>query len=337
MVLEIIWFALVVILFMGFFFLDGFDYGIGILLPFIARKENSRRMVINTIGGVWDGNEVWLIAAGGAIFAAFPYWYATMFSGFYFALLAILVALALRGISFEFRGKSKFRIWRRTFDGTFFLGSLLLALLWGVFVGNLLHGVPINAQMEYTGNFGTLLNVYSLLCGVLFVFIFAMHGGSYLRMKIPKNHKVMIKLNNHLKFVHRLGSLIFLGFLIWTCFVTPILSDPVGLPLAAVSFVLFLASGIYLSKPHPFNFICTSLSVITIVACVFLHNFPNVLISTTNHAYSLTVFNASASSYSLWVMLIVAIILVPIIIIYQCLAYWFFRHRVNDDPGYLEY
>lgn len=184
MELNVIWFVLVAVLFMGFFFLEGFDYGVGTLLPFLGRTDTERRIVINSIGPVWDGNEVWMVTAGGALFAAFPHVYATLFSGFYLALFVMLAALIMRGVAFEFRSKEDSPVWRNTWDWAIFLGSAVPALLWGVAVTNLIQGVPIDAGMQYAGSFFDLLSPYTLLGGVVFLLVFVYHGSAYLTLKV---------------------------------------------------------------------------------------------------------------------------------------------------------
>ncbi len=181
--LQTLWFILIAVLFTGFLFLEGFDYGVGILLPFVARNDHERRIVINSIGPVWDGNEVWLLTAGGAMFAAFPNWYATLFSGFYLALFLILIALIVRGVAFEFRSKDDRPQWRSLWDGAIFIGSLVPALLWGVAFGNILRGLAIDASMTYVGSFFDLLNPYALITGVVLLGLFILHGALFLQLK----------------------------------------------------------------------------------------------------------------------------------------------------------
>ena len=183
MELNVLWFILVGVLFAGFFILEGFDYGVGILLPFAGKNDTERRVILNTIGPFWDGNEVWLLTAGGAIFAAFPNWYATLFSGFYLAFFLILIGLIVRGVAIDFRSKVDSAAWRKTWDGLFFIGSLLPALLFGVAVSNFLTGVPIDANMEFVGNLFTLITPYTLLGGIVFVLVFAYHGALFLSLK----------------------------------------------------------------------------------------------------------------------------------------------------------
>lgn len=326
--LNTFWFALIAVFFAGFFFLEGFDYGVGILLPFVSKRDSDRRLVISSIGNVWDGNEVWMIGAGGAIFAAFPLWYATMFSGFYFALLLILIALGLRGVSMEFRSKSKFRRWRSFWDICLFMGSSLLALLWGVFVGNLIRGVPI-AEGVYLGSFWGLLNVYSLVAGVLFILMFAFHGASYMRIKIDKNSDVWYSVNKIIPQLHRIASIVFLFFILITIYEAKLVNSPRAFTMFAIGFALFVLAGVGCQKRNKTTFILCALSIIMTTLAVFVYSYPRVLISTLHSEWSLTIYNASSSQYSLKIMMIVALIFVPLVIIYQALAYWLFRKRIT--------
>src|ERR1051325_1225718 len=182
--LQILWFILIAILWIGFFFLEGFDLGVGMLLPFLGKKDTERRAIINSIGSVWDGNEVWLLTAGGATFAAFPEWYATMFSGFYLALFLLVIGLILRGISFEYRSKDSNPVWRNRFDWMIAIGSFIPSLLLGTAFANLVHGVPINADKIYTGNLFALLNPFGLIGGVTMVSVFLLHGANFLTLKL---------------------------------------------------------------------------------------------------------------------------------------------------------
>ncbi|MCP4180864.1 MAG: cytochrome d ubiquinol oxidase subunit II [bacterium] len=333
--INIFWFIIIVFLFTGFFFLEGFDYGVGIILPFVAKNDESRRMVFNSIGSVWDGNEVWMIGAGGVIFAAFPQWYATMFSSFYMALLVILFALALRGLSFEFRGKSKHRTWRKTWDFLMFIGSFLLALLWGVFVGNLVRGIPIGPKMTYVGNFGDLLNVYSLFVGITFVFLFALHGCAFVRLKIQKDSIITKRIDKGLPAFHLITCIIFIIFIGYTTIETNILHNFPALILAVLSLLSLIAAGIKIRKTQMRTFIFTSIAIALITITVFVYNYPNVLVSSLNHDWNLTIYNASSSAYSMHIMRTVALIFVPIVLIYQCFSYWVFRKRLTSKD--LEY
>ncbi|HBM15153.1 MAG TPA: cytochrome d ubiquinol oxidase subunit II [Lentisphaeria bacterium] len=325
--LNTFWFVLIAILFAGFFFLEGFDYGIGILLPFVSDRDTERRLVINSIGNVWDGNEVWLIGAGGAIFAAFPLWYSTLFSSFYMALVFILLALGLRGISIELRSKSKFRRWRAFYDICLFISSSILAILWGVFVGNIIRGLPI-AEGIYMGNFFSLLNIYSLISGILFLLIFAYHGAVFLRIKIDQTSSVWYSVNNLIPQLHRITSIWFLFFVLITIYEAKLIQSPMAFSMFAVGFALFVLSGIS-QKRNKLAFLLCGLSIIITTLAVFVHSYPHTLISNLYAEWSLTIYNSCSSQYSLKIMMIIAVILVPIIIIYQAASYYLFRKRLT--------
>ena len=336
--LNILWFILVTVLFSGFFFLEGFDYGVGILLPFVAKKDNERRAVINTIGPVWDGNEVWMITAGGAMFAAFPHMYATLFSGFYVALVLMLMGLIIRGVAFEFRGKRDDQAWRNLWDWAIFIGSLLPALLWGVTVGNLMRGVAIEGDMNYYGGLIPLLNPYSLMAGLVFVGLFILHGASFLGIKLEG------ELNQKVKGLA--GKLwipvvvLAVGFLIWTYFGTDILNNPGydGLIPAVLTAVALLAYGWFLRKgKEGLTFIFGGLTILMATIMVFSGLYPRLMISTLDPDYSLTIYNASSSAYTLRILTIVAAIFLPIVLVYQGWTYWIFRKRLSPDSPDLHY
>ena len=336
--LNILWFILVTVLFSGFFFLEGFDYGVGILLPFVAKKDNERRAVINTIGPVWDGNEVWMITAGGAMFAAFPHMYATLFSGFYVALVLMLMGLIIRGVAFEFRGKRDDQAWRNRWDWAIFIGSLLPALLWGVTVGNLMRGVAIEGDMNYYGGLIPLLNPYSLMAGLVFVGLFILHGASFLGIKLEG------ELNQKVKDLA--GKLwipvvvLAVTFLVWTYFGTDILNNPGydGLIPAVLTAVALLAYGWFLRKgKEGLTFIFGGLTILMATIMVFSGLYPRLMISTLDPAYSLTIYNASSSAYTLRILTIVAAIFMPIVLVYQGWTYWIFRKRLSPDSPDLHY
>jgi cytochrome d ubiquinol oxidase subunit II len=327
MTLADFWFLLIAVLWVGYFFLEGFDFGVGNLLPVLGRREEDRRVMINTIGPVWDGNEVWLLVAGGATFAAFPDWYATLFSGFYLALLVILVALIVRGVSFEYRGKVDSPTWRSRFDIMIFLGSLVPSLLWGVAFGNIVNGVPINAEGTYTGSFFTLLNPYSLLAGLVTLALFTTHGAAYLALKTHGElrqaaHDLMPKLGIT-------TAVLAVAFLGWT-----LLSA--GEPLTWVTSLLTavaLVAAIVANRlgKDGWAFTLNGVTIALAVATLFITLFPDVMPSTTNPAFSLTVTNASSTHYTLHVMTIVALIFTPIVLAYQAWTFWVFRRRLSSD------
>ena len=336
--LNTLWFILIAVLYTGFFVLEGFDFGVGILLPFLGKKDVERRAIINTIGPHWDGNEVWLLTAGGATFAAFPQWYATMFSGFYLPLFFLLVALILRGVAFEFRSKDENPCWRSLWDWCIFVGSLVPALLLGVAFSNLAQGVPIDANMEYTGGFFNLLNPYALLGGVTTIAIFALHGAIFLSMKTTDN-----LLDKAQKAAQRLwipAVVLILAFLVGTYLATDMLERlgvvPGGVPI--VGFAAILATGYFLRKSqYGWSFSMTWITIAASVITLFMILFPRVMISSSNPDWSLTIYTASSSDYTLRVMTIVAVIFVPVVLAYQAWSYWVFRKRVQAKPETLTY
>ena len=335
--LQTLWFILIAVLWIGFFFLEGFDFGVGMLLPFLGKKDVERRAIINTIGSVWDGNEVWLLTAGGATFAAFPHWYATMFSGFYLALFLLLVGLIMRGISFEYRSKDPSPKWRSRFDWMIAIGSFLAALLLGAAFANLARGVPINADMMFTGNLFTLLNPYGLLGGVTTVAIFLLHGANFLGLKLEG--ELRERVNTLASKLWIAASVLYIILGIFTYiegFWNRGQIDPGIVPLAAVS-ALLVAGYFIRQKSEGWAFIMVALNIVLTQVTFFSMTFPNVMTSTTNPDWSLTIYNASSSQYTLSVMSIVALIFVPIVLAYQAWSYRMFRKRIKTDKKTLVY
>ena len=334
--LNTLWFFLIAVLFTGFLFLEGFDYGVGILLPFVSKTDTERRIVFNSIGPHWDGNEVWLLTAGGAIFAAFPNWYATLFSGFYLALFLILLSLIARGVAFEFRSKEDHPLWRKLWDYALFGGSLVSGLLWGVAIANIVRGVPIDENMTFTGNLFTLLNPYGLLGGVVTLSLFILHGGLFLSIKsegkLPNVHKRSPRL---------------CGFRplcwCWRCwtergrnrFVRRYHHHPSGWIDLAVA--ALLGGGYYVwQKQFGYGFIGTGLTVVGVVMFLFGGLYPRVMPSTLGEDFDLTIHNAASGDYTLQVMTVVALIFVPLVLVYQGWSYYVFRQRVTSE-SHLEY
>src|SRR3954453_5159530 len=325
MELTTVWFCLIAVLWMGYFVLEGFDFGVGVLLPFISRDETERRVVINTIGPVWDGNEVWLLVAGGATFAAFPKWYATLFSGFYLPLLLILLALIVRGVAFEYRAKGHGEEWKERWDAAIVIGSVVPALLWGVAFANILRGVPIDADKEYVGGFFNLLNPYALLGGVTTLLLFLTHGAIFVALKTDGDIR------------HRardLGVKVGLGaavaavlFLVWTQVLTGTVGSAVLFVLAAAALVGGIG-GARLQR-EGWAFTGTFVAIALAVAGLFAALFPDVMPSSLAATYSLTTTNASATQYTLTVMTWVAVIFTPIVLVYQAWTYWVFRKRIT--------
>ena len=335
--LNTIWFILIAVLFAGYFFLEGFDYGVGILLPFLGRDDNERRVIVNTIGPHWDGNEVWLLTAGGAIFAAFPNWYATMFSGFYLALFLMLLALIMRGVAFEFRSKDDNPTWRAFWDWALFGGSLLPAVLWGVAIANLVRGTPIDADMNFVGGFFDLLSPYTLLGGVAFLGLFTLHGALYLSLKADP---VIADRARDVARKIALPTLAVVGAeVIFSYFQTDIFSrlgiNP-GFSAVGAGIALLAVWFLVRAKYDGWAFAAMGLAIVLIVITIFRGLYPRVMVSSLNPDWSLTIYNASSSPYTLRTMTIIALIFVPIVLAYQGWTYWVLRGRVMKEHK-LEY
>lgn len=335
--LNTLWFILIVVLYVGYFILEGFDFGVGILLPFLGKDDRTRRLIINTIGPHWDGNEVWLLTAGGATFAAFPNWYATMFSGFYLPLFLMLFALIVRGVAFEFRSKDDNPAWRKLWDWMIFVGSFIPALLWGVALANLVRGVPIDESMTYVGGFFNLLNWYALLGGLTSLAAFTLHGAIFLSLKTEG--EVMERAS---KTAVRLWLPVVVAFILLTIgtYVETDILERLGVVpglLPVVTGIAILMVGYFLRiKRQGWAFAMTSLSILSTVSTLFLILYPRVMVSSLSEAYSLTIYNAASSPYTLKVMTIVALIFVPVVLAYQGWSYWVFRKRLTMNSK-LEY
>lgn len=335
--LETVWFILITVLFIGFFFLEGFDFGVGMLTPFLGKTDTERRVVINTIGPFWDGNEVWLITAGGAMFAAFPNWYATLFSGFYMALFLMLLALIGRGVAFEFRSKLEDPKWRSFWDWVICIGSLLPALLWGVALANLMRGVPIDASMNYIGSFWDLLSIYSVAGGASMVLLFLLHGALFLTLKTDGLLRERAR-----GVAQRIGawtSVVLLLFVVLSYFETDMFTSqglspgtvPVLAGMALLSVHFLIKAG-----RDGWAFIMTGATIVLSTITVFMLLFPNVMISSLNPEWSLTIYNAASNTYTLKVMTIVAATVLPFVLAYQIWTYWVFRKRVTAED-HLDY
>ena len=332
--LNTVWFILLTVLFIGFFFLEGFDYGVGILLPFLGKNDGDRRAIINTIGPVWDGNEVWMLTAGGAMFASFPHVYATLFSGAYLPLVLMLLTLIIRGVAFEFRGKRDEPTWRNRWDWAIFVGSLAPALLWGVTVGNLMRGLAIDADMNYFGGLLPMLNPFSIWAGVVFVGIFTMHGANFLSLKLGGALEDKVKAAAWKAWLVALVSTAIL--VVWAYFATDILAN--GWIPALLAVVALITTGVFVKQDKSgLAFIAGSLTIVLATVMVFAGLFPRIMISTLNPEWSLTIYNASSSPYTLKVMTIVALIFVPIVLAYQIWTYTIFKKRISGDSADLVY
>lgn len=325
MELEVLWFAVVAFLFIGYFILDGFDFGVGMALPLVSKDDTDRRVVINAIGPVWDLNETWVIVAGAALFAAFPEWYASLFSGFYLALLLILLALIVRGVSFEYRHQHDSVAWRRGFDTMIVVGSALPALLWGVAFANIVQGVALDADHNYIGGFFALLNPYALLGGVTTLLLFLTHGLHFLTLKT--DGAVKERAHRLAQVVGAVTILVAAVFLVITNLMTGTVASWILSALAAVA----LIAGWLLNRIRRdgWSFAALAATIGLAVAALFTALFPNVLPASNDPANSLTIWNAASSDYTLTVMSWTALIALPVVFGYQIWTYWVFRKRVT--------
>jgi cytochrome bd ubiquinol oxidase subunit II len=327
MELTTVWFSLIAILWAGYFLLEGFDFGVGMLLPVLGRDDRERRLLINTIGPVWDGNEVWLLVAGGATFAAFPEWYATLFSGFYLPLLLILVALILRGVAFEYRGKRDDATWKRRWDWCITGGSLVPAVLWGVAFGNIIRGVRLDASHEYVGGFFALLNPYALLGGLTTLALFLLHGAVFLALKT--DGEIRQRAGALAAWLAFPAIAVAGGFLLWTSLAH---NDLAGALLSVAAAAALIGATLAARfRREGWAFLATGATIVLATFALFVTLFPNVMPSSIDPAYSLTVHNASSTAYTLKVMTWVAVAFTPIVLAYQGWTYWVFRKRLTVD------
>jgi cytochrome d ubiquinol oxidase subunit II len=330
MQLNEIWFLIVGFLFIGYFVLDGFDFGVGMSLPFLGKDDTDRRVLINSIGPVWDLNETWVIVAGASLFAAFPEWYASLFSGFYLPLLLILAALIMRGVAFEYRGKGHTigadeTKWKSRFDWMIVIGSALPALLWGVAFANIVQGVPLNKDHIYTGTLFTLLNPYGLLGGLVTLTLFFTHGLVFITLKTEGDIKDRARaLATKVGVVATVLAAVFLD---WTLVAHFSVLGFILTALAALSLIAALFANHV--KREGVSFSLLVFTIITAVGSLFAALFPNVFPSSTDPAFSLTIENASSSEYTLTVMTWVAVVMIPLVLVYQGWTYWVFRKRVS--------
>ena len=324
------WYVIVAIFWVGFFILEGFDFGVGMLHSFVGRNDVETRVAINTIGPIWDGNEVWLVVAGAAIFAAFPSWYATMFSTFYLALVIVLVALIGRGVSFEFYRKVDDPRWRSTWRWSLTIGSALIPLLLGTALGDLLYGLPINSDHNYTGSFWGLLVPFGLFTGLTITVLCLFLGATYLALKTDGELRDRVaRLSGRLGW---LAALVTFGWLTWShvglsvgFFPNPI--DVLGL-VAVIAAAWFAEA-----RSEGWAFAAAAVAIGSVVGSIFVDLFPQVMVSSTNAAYSLTIANSASPSYTLKVMTVVAVIFFPVVLVYQGWSLWTFRNRLTTPPA----
>lgn len=331
MELSELWFVLIAVVFIGFFFLEGFDFGVGMSTRFLARNQGERSIMVNTIGPFWDANEVWLLTGGGAIFAAFPNWYATMFSGYYIPLLAVLLCLIGRGVSFEFRSKVPSSRWTNVWDWTIFFGSLLPPFLLGVLFTSMLKGMPIDKDMNMAAGFTDFINVYSLWGGLTVTLLSFLHGLNFLTMKTDGDLRKRSAALARKVALAVLGALVIFVGLSWTntdIFKVRFVPE---LILVALIVVVYVLSYTFISqKREGLAFTMSGLGLAFTVTAIFVGLFPRVMISSINKAFDLTVYNASSGAYSLKVMTIVAVTILPFVLGYTIWSYYVFRKRVTD-------
>jgi cytochrome bd ubiquinol oxidase subunit II len=328
---QSVWFILIVVLWVGYFVLEGFDFGVGMLLPFVSRNEADRRAVLTTLGPIWDGNEVWLLVAGGATFAAFPEWYATLFSGFYLPLFLILVGLIVRGVAFEYRSKYGKAQWRQRWDLAIVIASAIPSLLWGVAFANIVRGVPLeksaSGSIEYVGGFFNLLNPYALLGGIVTLTVFLTHGAHFLALKTDgeirtRAHGLAIKLG-------LVAAVAAVAFLTWSNLMLPSINAKF-LTLSVLTALLWVAGfGANYLRREGWAFIASSVAIATFVTGLFVALYPRVMPSSLGSQFDLTITNASSTDYTLKVMTVVAVVMTPLVLIYQGWTYWVFRKRVS--------
>ncbi|MCI6051928.1 MAG: cytochrome d ubiquinol oxidase subunit II [Limosilactobacillus mucosae] len=327
--LQILWFFLIGLLFAAFFFLDGFDYGVGMAVKTLAHNEAERTQLIRTIGPVWDGNEVWLITAGGAMFASFPYWYATLFSGYYLILLVILVGLIIRGVSFEFRAQSpmeKKPLW----DNVLALGSLIVPFFFGVMFISMIKGMPINAQGNIQAHFFDYFNWFSIVGGVALTLLTYLHGLNYIALKTTG--AIQARAQNYSQafyWVLYLGEVVFALLLIFQTDFIKVHPLATLLGLALIVAFSVLAHANTFKNRNGWAFVFSGLTLVSLVALLFSGLFPRLMISSINSQYDLMIKSASSSNYTLIVMTIATLVLVPCILVYTVFAYWIFRKRIE--------
>ncbi|MGY0492911.1 cytochrome d ubiquinol oxidase subunit II [Streptomyces sp. WG-D5] len=321
------WFLLIAVLWTGYFFLEGFDFGVGILTRLLARDRTERRVLINIIGPVWDGNEVWLLTAAGAMFAAFPVWYATFFSAFYLLLVLALLLLIVRVLSFEYRHKRPEESWQRNWELVLFVSSLLLPFLWGVMFANMVNGVPINSDQDFAGSFADLLTWWGLLGGLAFTAVCTLHGAVFTALKTQGDIRMRARA-----LATKAGVATVLlggGFLAWIQVEHGTVWTAVAFAVAVVGLLGTLAMNAKGREGWAFTF--NGIAIAAVVAVIFLSLVPNVMPSSLNEAWNLTIDNTSSGAYTLKVMTWVAGIMTPLVLLYQAWTYWVFRKRLGTN------
>ncbi len=336
--LNTIWFILIGVLLAGYAILDGFDLGVG-ALHLLTKEDKDRRIMINSIGPVWDGNEVWLITGGGALFAAFPDVYATVFSGFYVAFFLLLFVLIFRAVAIEFRSKREGKLWRQIWDASFSIASIVIALLAGVALGNIIQGIPIAANKEYLGNFWSLLNPYAILVGITTVALFMMHGAIYLTMKTegPLHDRIRGWVNNTIIFFVISYITLTMATLIYIPHMVRHFHDyPYFFIIALLNMLAIANIPREIQRGRDFRaFLSSAASILALITLVAIGIFPNFVLSNPDPQNSLTIYNAASSHRTLEIMLIIAIIGIPFVLAYTTSIYYIFRGKVKlDETSY---
>lgn len=326
--LNAICFDLFVFLFLGYLLLEGFDYGAGMLLPFLGKTDKEKQAIVQTMAPVWEGNEVWLIAAGAVLFAGFPHVYATLFSGLYLALLLILVTLILRGVAFEFRDKDNNLTWRKFWDWAIFFGSIVPSLLWGIAITNLLLGLPIDGEKQYIGSFWNLLSPYSLMGGLVFVLLFLLHGSVYLTLRLDHPFTPLVRKIGLISGKYAL--LLSVVFIILSFLYTDLAAKLVPVLALVTLFValIFCCSGMK-DQQYLHSFIFSTAAIISIVSAIFSGLFPRFIVSTLNPAWNLTIYNSASNPLTLRIMTVTMSIVLPVLLLIQAWKYHIFRARIT--------
>jgi cytochrome bd ubiquinol oxidase subunit II len=326
--LHTIWFVIIVVFWLGFFVLEGFDFGVGALHAFVGRTEPARRVAINTIGPWWDGNEVWLVVAGAAMFAAFPGWYATMFSALYLALVLVLFALMARGVSFEYRGKHDSDRWRRGWSWALTIGSLLVPLLLGLGLGDLLNGLPINQHHDFSGNFLDLFTGYGVMTGVTLVVLCLLHGANFLALRTTGHLRDRAQVTGGR--IGILAIIVNLAWVVWTLVVIGGGTVPQPTQIFGMLAVIF-AAALARTEHDGWAFFASAFAIAAAIGQIFIALYPDVMVSSTNGVNNLTVNNVAAGHYPLVVMTVVAVVLLPVVLAYQGWSFRVFRRRLTME------
>lgn len=335
--LNELWFVLIAVLFVGFFFLEGFDFGVGMETQILAKNDTERRVLINSIGPFWDANEVWLITGAGAMFAAFPEWYATLFSGFYIPFVFVLLALIARGVAFEFRGKRDSLLWKKSWDACIFIGSFLPPFLLAVVFASFIKGLPIDADKQIYAGFTDIVNVYTVVAGITVVLLCLVHGLMFTTLRTVGDLQVRARKMAQ-KLLIPLAALLLI-FVIMTYNMTDIFEQrgTLLMIIVALGVIAFVLSGYFMKKQKDgYAFGMTGAVMALSVASIFVGLFPRVMISSIDQAFNLTITNAASGPYSLKIMTIVTLTILPFVLGYQIWSYFVFHKRVHDKE-HLEY